>query len=573
MSKRMFPHPGSSITADWTSPQPVSFSETSRALGGRFPVMDPSPFLPRIMRSIASLILFFACTILFAQAAYAGQAPPRNGEGMIKPLDIVWSGLPEGVIFEWSIFHPRADLHRLVVSDLGGRRGKITGMKSHVRSHRTHMRRAFSSLDLDRFELRDPEGYWVAKRVLNASGKSGSAERLPLEFRWQPAGILRLEGEVEPLRRVGYFTRKIEHSHPGVDATLRAAGSKESGAIPLTTRAGMWLDPGEYVVELKTPSHLAQVHRVLIKGGETTALSYQLLRHPKLRNVEIEVLLGAGPKPWMEGHYWGISIFATIWTGADWMEIVDFQSAMDCGVGKDLLTPIQWEKKGDGHVGRATIYDVPQGELTFQVLCFEDPTIKHESVLPNGDVALRITVLRGSGGPGWGFDERLDSNTIESRKWSLTNVTLYEIGKDHTSSELIEFYGGSAFIPDRVAEQPTRWAYVMDGFRPVFGTGKDFAPNGEGRRIASIELIPGTYSKILVVDEQGAPVPGASVFADGVEITKSDQQGLAIVDLPKSPNRLTIRSGKGSWSRRLIWGSLAPWLRAELKPDPETPPK
>ncbi len=518
------------------------------------------------MRSIVSLILFFACATLFAQAAYAGQAPPKNGEGMIKPLDIVWSGLPEGVIFEWSVFHPKADLHRLVVSDLGGRRGKITGMKSHVRSHRTHIRKAFSSLSLDRFELRDLEGYWVAKRVLNTSGASERTEPLPLEFRWQPAGILRIEGEVEPLRRVGYFSRKIEYSHPSVDATLRAAGSNESGASPLTTRAGKWLAPGEYVVELKTPSHLTQVHKVLIKGGETTSLSYCMLRHPKLRNVEIEVLLGAGPKPWIESHGWGISIFAAMRSGADWMDIVEFQSDIGCAVGMDILIPIQWEEQGDGHVGRATIYDVPEGELEFQVLCFEDLTIRHESVLPNGDVALRITVLRGSGGPGWGFDEGLDANAIESRKWSLTNVTLYEMGKDHTSSEIFEHYGASAFIPDRVAEQPTRWAYVVDGCKPVIGGEADFVPGPDGRRIAVIEPEPGVWSELLIVQADGKPADGAIVLVDGKQIAKADATGIAVVDLPKLPRSLSVEGGGLVWEYRSSLGRLQPWMRIELSP-------
>ncbi len=518
------------------------------------------------MRSIASLILilFFACPTLIAQVTPAAQ------KGMIKPMAIAWTGLPEGLELEMRLFHPEGHLGKLVVSDHGEGRGEISGYKSHVLGRSNRIKKALFSFDAELFELRDLEGLWVAKRTFPDLQPGERKSPLLYEFHWEPTGILEFDGDVEPVRKRSHYSGELRYEVPYVTASIRVAGSKEDPIRYSIRRPLKWLAPGEYEVVLTSPSHLKQAHRVEIVGGKTKALVFHMPHTPKLRDVEISVLAGSGPLPWMESgerELWGISVWAWKRQEPEGLWIADFESVVGCANGREDYQPILWKEEGNGYVGRAMLFDIPQGELDLEVHCGSAGFHTKETHSPNGDISLVITLYRGLDGPGWGFVEKEATGQGRARSRYFGNSVVYEPTASHTPRPLHAFVGKSLFVPDRFERAPSRWAYCVNGYLPVYGTTESFVVSGEGRRMAEIELKPGYGTEILVVDTQGRPIAGAEILADGVNVGRSNVSGIAQIRMKNAPRVLCARSGDRTKDHGLNPLEPLPWHRFELAPD------
>jgi len=139
-------------------------------------------------------------------------------------------------------------------------------------------------------------------------------------------------------------------------------------------------------------------------------------------------------------------------------------------------------------------------------------------------------------------------------------------GKD---TELMELAEGVAFD----------WCVTAPGHGRAVGTERDFR-GGESKRSASVELHSGFGARLVFVDgsrslhefrydlglalrRRGALVSGVEVRADGVLVGRSDERGIADLELPAKPRRIEFaRAGYRALD------SLG-WSGGELRTSPE----
>jgi len=129
----------------------------------------------------------------------------------------------------------------------------------------------------------------------------------------------------------------------------------------------------------------------------------------------------------------------------------------------------------------------------------------------------------------------------------------------------LQVHFGRGFSPELVPTRPPTfrapaeasftWSLRARGYRPAHGDASAFRDDG-ARRVARVTLEPGWGARLVLRDLGGgflhddedgrltvasrAPVVGARILADGVEIAVSDAAGIADLALDAEPEELTI---------------------------------
>ncbi|MDF1837768.1 MAG: PEGA domain-containing protein [Planctomycetota bacterium] len=531
-------------------------------------------------RTLATLILLMlASPVLLANPPMAWSASAFSAQGITDqeindsdkeigtgPLSITWTGFPEGKSMEVKLFHPDTALAKYAVEDLGnGRRQRVGSLRTFV-LYQSYKTVGLLELDPTRFELRDLKGEWLATCVANNALERKSEDPLELDFHWEKCGALDFAGTLSPLRTGEETVRRT----PQARAWIQPAGKSKHRFSYYAGRPIQWLKPGQYEVKLFARSYADQTRTVTIVGGETTRVEYHLNKLPGLRDVNIEVHAGPGGLPWMQDGkrlHWGISVDASVSGehGGYWS--ADFESVLACGAGREHLEPIYWEDQGGQWIGRSTLYGIPPGELEVSASCTGAGFHKAVTLQPDGNTLVSITLYRNLPGPGWGFRVPSDSGNRRPRFPRLDSREVFVLSADGQWTPLHRFSGSELLVPDRFEQTPERWAYCAPGHKPVFGTDGDFLPSEGGWRVAALKPEPGIQIEYQVVDSVGKPVPNAVCYGDGKEIGRSDEMGVARVDLDSVPRRVWVQVGD------LIWNDSAgclfprvPRQQAHLRP-------
>lgn len=207
--------------------------------------------------------------------------------------------------------------------------------------------------------------------------------------------------------------------------------------------------------------------------------------------------------------------------------------------GKELVVPTDWGLFRSGSEGAVAfeVEELPAGEYELEVVSLDGRA--YEPSLLRVRPPAEGLVFRASRTPDRDCNLRVrDARTGDELERFVILV------RQHG-----QWWGGGV-SPGELARSPCaweRWVVLAEGYRPATGA---FARAGTNEPLEA-EMLPGHGQAILFKDLEsdrmflpepddhfGPGLAGVVVLADGVAVATSDGDGLALVDLPRAPDRI-----------------------------------
>ena len=501
------------------------------------------------------MLLFRVCTCtVFAFFLLAAAFGARQEDGVMWRF--AWEEAPKTVSEGVHLHHPDAWLDSVSLDALGPRSGQLKQADRSVRLRFQDKSLPLNELDLDRLQLRDRSGLWVAKPIQRAREKGERVIPGLLEVRWESAGAVQFYPIVQPLRTWTRGTQEISSFQPRVRMELFRNGQ----IIPLRSSDAQQvvghLPAGEYTAEFHAQGHLPRKESFRITAGALLDHEVRLAREPGLRDVHVRIEAGPGPEPWapedsdvsQEPKPWSLSLSMH---APEVFRTAEFLTFGTCGVGRDHVQPIRWEREGANLVGRTTFLDVGRGPISLLGHCSDSQLVIDKPAPSAGTTTFTVHLLREQDLPGWGFELTMEPLDGKRTALSLFGARLSWKGRDGQPARQLEITQPRVVFPERLIATPRDWVISLPGYQTVRGTSADFLPADTGQRIAKLTLKPGIHLRVLAHSPSGDPIPSLPIYADGKLIANTDERGVAVLRSSQVPHQLQAHWNGKTWSYRI----------------------
>ena len=299
-------------------------------------------------------------------------------------------------------------------------------------------------------------------------------------------------------------------------------------------RVRKWLPPGGYAVSVASRIHGEEVEEVELVGGAIEHLAVELSLLEERRVVRGTIRTESGAPPATMTVRLGLrDVPKSRWTAT-------LQRNAMCGTGIDHW--VELVEGADGEFGRFTFHDVPVGPVSVEADCYSAPSSIEVVEDASGDLSVAIVQLDAGVGPGFGF------RVADATGSPAPRYKVYTRPHDGGPPLHENPPSGRILSKEHPASRRLEWAVGANGFKTVFGTQEDFAPEGEGRFFAGVTLEPGWRARVLLVDQDEQPISGAAILVDGEVAGLTHAEGWLEVDRDAAPE--TIEAQYMNWHPR-----------------------
>jgi len=302
-------------------------------------------------------------------------------------------------------------------------------------------------------------------------------------------------------------------------ADERRAPAGEDGAYRFA-----WVEPGRYSLVFESPRHVPLERELWVEGGERQAQDALLERRAGGGSVE-------GILTSRSGTYRGTVILALA-------PLTDQESV--------TFATARWNEEDGVLRGRFRFKDVAAGQYGLRVFsCSDQLEWNPPAALVPAPGRVEFECLDDVERVDLGVHAVDAASRVELSEVSI----LYQTGQrsirlERTSEELFAL-AGEGFVwrhvpgPFPIRGFPVhgtlRWMVASPGYRPAYGDESAFVVQDGGRR-ADVALQAGWGLQLLFADVQnGAPLPGVRVLADGEPIATSGEDGICRLAGPARP--------------------------------------
>lgn len=487
---------------------------------------------------------------------------PGRGEGwpVRNQLDLFHDGAPLTLAFHAGpripvrlVGHAPAEVEDLQLVVL--RRGQAKPCaKTHLRVDPNGNLWARPPLARDRPAASEVVSLFVADEVGHRIGHvearwsdlRGAHDAPPLVFPMQLAGAVRATTNLADARPLEDDEISFPRSGDRVRVRTEVPGATFPGAS-WRCSAGKWLPPGEVRVSAAARSYAAAEALVEITPDATTEVELTLRPTADRRRVRGRVRTKTGTA-FDQAH-----VYVALRDDPSRRWSVSWERQRFCGTGLDYA--MREQVVGGVPTARFELESVPPGPLVVTASRWASlPASIEIHGDPSGDVEIDIVLQDGEDVRGFGM-RATDAETGEPLSF-IANGRVLDGGPPLAT-------GGPWLGLGDPRDCTFEWAVQKAGWRPAYGTHRDFECDDGGSWWAEVALVKGWGTRLEVVDPEGAPVPGATVLLDGSEAGLTDAAGQLELAAETKPLGIEVRSPGGEVVVHVP--DHAPWQTARVR--------